>query len=78
MKKDKFAVILPVILGGLINKIIEETNVSDEDAFLMLYNSELYVAIETEKTKVWTYSIPKLFEIYKNEINTGKLELPDY
>ena len=78
MEKSKFAAILPVIVGGLVNKIIEETQVSDEEAFERLYNSELYDALETEETKVWTYSVPKLFELYKNEIETGKLELPDY
>ena len=78
MDKSKFAAILPVVVGGLVNKIIEEMNVSDEEALEMLYNSELYAALETEKTKVWTYSVPKLIELYQNEIKTGKLELPDY
>ena len=78
MEKNKFAAVLPVVVGGLVNKIIEEMNVSDEEALEMLYNSELYAALETEETKVWTYSIPKLIELYQNEIKTGKLELPDY
>ena len=78
MEKSKFSAILPVVVGGLINKIIEETNVSEEEALEMLYNSELYAALETEETKVWTYSVPKLTELYQNEIKTGKLELPDY
>ena len=78
MENDKFAAILPVVIGGLASKIIEETHVSDDEAFEMLYNSELYAALETEETKVWTYSVPKLFELYQNEIETGKLELSDY
>jgi len=78
VEKSKFSAILPVVVGGLINKIIEETNVSEEEALEMLYNSELYAALETEETKVWTYSVPKLTELYQNEIKTGKLELPDY
>jgi hypothetical protein len=78
MDKNKFAAILPVVVGGLVNKIIEEMNVSEDEAFEMLYNSELYTALETEETKVWTYSVPRLIELYRNEIETGKLELPDY
>ena len=78
MEKNKFAAVLPVIVGGLVNKIIEENNISDDEAFEKLYNSELYAALETEETKVWTYSVPKLIGLYKNEIKTGKLELPDY
>ena len=78
MEKNKFAVILPVVVGGLVNKIIEKTHVSDDAAFEKLYNSELYAALEREETKLWTCSVPKLIEIYQREIETGKLELPDY
>ena len=78
MDKNKFAAILPVVVGGLVNKIIEETNVNDEEALEMLYSSELYAVLETEETKIWTYSVPKLIELYQNEMKTGKLELPDY
>ncbi len=76
MDKNKFAVILPVVVGGLVNKIIEETNVSEDIAFDKLYSSELYSALENEETKVWTYSVPKLFELYQDEVKTGRLMLP--
>ena len=78
MEKDKFAALMPVIVGGLANKIIEETRVSEDEAFEKLYNSELYAALENEGTKVWTYSIPKLFDLYQSEIIAGSLELPEY
>lgn len=78
MEKNKFAAVLPVVIGGLTNKIIDETHVGEDEAFDKLYNSELYAALENEETKLWTYSVPKLFDIYKNEIDTGKLELPEY
>jgi hypothetical protein len=78
MEKNRFAAILPVLVGGLTNKIIEETHVSEDEAFDKLYNSELYAALESEETKVWTYSVPKLFDLYQSEIVTGRLELPEY
>ena len=78
MEKNKFAVVIPVIIGGLVNKIMEEFRISDDEAFEKLYNSELYAALETEETKLWTYSVTKLAELYKKEIKTGKLEIPDY
>ena len=77
MDKGKFAAILPVIVGGLVNKIIEETSVSEDEAFEKLYNSELYVFLENEETKVWYYSVPLLYDLYHEEITTGKIELPD-
>ena len=66
-----------MIVGGLANKIIEETHAGEDEAFKMLYNSELYVLLENEKTKVWTYSVPQLFDLFQNEINIGILEFPD-
>jgi hypothetical protein len=78
MTKSKFAAILPIVIGGLVNKIVDETMISDDEAFDRLYSSELYAALENEKTKTWTYSVPNLFQLYLNEIRTGKLELPEY
>ena len=76
MEKNKFAAVLPVIVGGLVNKIINEAHLSESEAFDKLYNSALYSILEKEETKVWQYSVPKLFELWENEIKTGKLELP--
>ena len=46
------------------------------EAFDKLYDSELYSVLEKEETKVWHYSVPKLFELWENELKTGKLKLP--
>ena len=78
MEQNKFAAILPVVVGGLVNKIIGEINIEEDEAFKLLYNSELYSALENEKTKVWTYSTYKLFDLFQKEITEGKLELPGY
>ena len=77
MEKNKFAAILPVIVSGLVNKIINEKHIGDTEALDKLYYSELYSFLEKEKTKVWNYSVPKLYELWENEIKTGKLELPN-
>ena len=78
MEKTKFEALMPVIVGGLVEKIIEDTRLSEYEAFEQLYNSALYAVLENEKTKVWTYSVPKLYYLLQNEIKSGKLELPDY
>ena len=41
MNKEKFDALLPIILTSLIQKIIERTNISHDEAFLRLYNSNL-------------------------------------
>ena len=78
MEANKFAAILPTIIGGLTNKIIEETGLEEDAAFEKLYNSKLYAAIENEETKVWTFSVPKLYELYQTEQTTGELDFPEY
>ena len=78
MDAERFAAILPIVVGGLLNTIIKEMPVSEDEAFERLYGSELYTELENEETKVWTYSTSKLFYLFSEEIRTGKLELPEY
>ena len=78
MEANKFAAILPVLIGGLTNKIIEETGLEEDVAFQKLYDSKLYEAIENEETKAWTFSVPKLYELYQIEQTTGELDFPEY
>ena len=78
MEKSLFATILPILIGGLVNMIIDETGINEDEAFERLYNSKLYASIENEETKVWTYSVPMLFDLFQKEEATGFLELPEY
>jgi hypothetical protein len=78
MEKSLFATILPILIGGLVNMIIDETGINEDEAFERLYNSKLYASIENEETKVWTYSVPMLFDLFQTEEATGFLELPEY
>ena len=77
MDKDRFVAILPLIVGGLVNKVVEGTGISEDEAFDALYNSELYVKLENEKTKLWTFSIPMLLELFQEEKTTGILTFPE-
>ena len=78
VQASQFAAILPIVMGGLVKKITEETHVSADIAFDRLYNSKLYAELENDATKVWTYSAAKLFDIYQIEMSSGELELPEY
>ena len=71
MNKNQFATILPVIIGGLVRKIMEEMQLSDDEAFEKLYESKLYTDLEQEETKLWTYSVPKLFDLYQKEVKSS-------
>jgi len=78
MDKAKFEALLPLIVAALIQKIIEQKKTTQEEAFSRLYNSMLYVFLEDEQTKVWYYSVEKLFQLLEAEMSTGKMELPEY
>ena len=77
MERDKFAAILPVIISGLVKRIVEDKAVAEDEAIRSLYDSQLYAALEDELTKVWTWSVPRLFRIYQEEIETGVLNLAE-
>ena len=78
MNKEKFEALLPLIVTALIQKIIEQKKTSQHEAFSQFYNSRLYFLLDDEQTKVWHYSVEKLFLLFEEEMNTGKIELPEY
>jgi len=77
MNKEKFQALLPIFVSALIKKIIEQKNISTDEAFSRLYNSKLYILLDDEQTKLWHYSTEKLYHLFEEEMNTGKFELPD-
>jgi hypothetical protein len=78
MDKAKFEALLPLIVTALLQKIIERKKMSQSEAFSRLYGSRLYFALDDEKTKVWHYSVEKLFQLFDEEMSTGRMELPEY
>jgi len=77
MNKEKFHALLPIFMSALIKKIIEQKNISQDEAFSRLYNSRLYILLDDEQTKVWHYSTEKLYQLFEEEMNTGDFVLPE-
>ena len=76
--KEKFEALLPLIVAALIQKIMERKKMSRDEAFSRLYGSGLYFFLDNEKTKVWHYSVEKLFQLFEMEMDTGRIDLPEY
>ena len=76
--KSKFEALLPLIITALIQKIIEQKKMPQNEVFSRLYSSRLYSVLDDEETKVWHYSVEKLFQLFENELTTGNMELPEY
>jgi hypothetical protein len=76
MDKSKFHAIFSIIVGDLVEKIAITLQLSDRNAITELYSSRLYELLEKEETKFWQYSTEKLFEMFLEERDTGKITFP--
>lgn len=75
-QKNIYAVIA-IITPGILSLLMENRALSVEEAARVLYNSELYKALEDEKTKVWRLGYPLLYDLLEEELNTGKITYPE-
>lgn len=78
MDEKKLIGLLPMMTSSLASMIAERDNICEDEAISKLYNSMLYSMLEKENTKVWQFSITKLFELYQEELKTGLIDFPEY
>lgn len=78
MEKDKFNAVFPIICSSIIEKMVNELNIPEEKAITELYLSSLYGKLEQEESKIWQYSTEKLFDLFLEERNTGKITFPEF
>lgn len=77
MEKNKFEVILTLIIQNLVTEIVENKKISELEVMTKLYSSKLYNALEQENTKLWHLSPKALYELYIQEQNTGDIIYPE-
>jgi len=77
MDKNKLSTALIFLVPQILELIISTYKVDDEKAAEMLYASELYKGLEEEETKLWHLSAHALFEMYQEELDTGKITYPE-
>ncbi|MCI8635143.1 MAG: hypothetical protein HFJ05_06040 [Eubacterium sp.] len=78
MDDNQLAALLPFMASAIADKIAVYYQVSEDEAIRRLYDSKLYAMLEQEKTKVWHFSVVKLFELYQEEVENGIIDFPDY
>ena len=78
MNDNKLAALLPYMVSAIADKIAAFYYISEDEAIRRFYDSKLYAMLEYEKTKIWHFSVVKLFEMYQNEVETGIVDFPDY
>ena len=69
--------VIAIITPGIVNLLMENRGLSLLDASGILYNSQLYKALEDEKTKVWRLGYPLLYDLLDEELTTGKITYPE-
>ena len=77
MDKDKLSAVLIALVPQILELVMGEYTVDDEKAAEMFYSSELYKALEEEETKLWHLSAHALFEMFQEELATGKITYPE-
>lgn len=77
MDKSKFDAIFAIVIGDLVKKIAITLNLSDKDAIKELYSSHIYELLEKEETKFWQYSTEKLYEMFFEQRDSGKMTFPE-
>jgi len=73
---------ISLLLGiSLIPGILEEFNIPNDGVVEFLdkfYRSRLFDLLKEENTAVWHLSARALADIYREELETGKLNIPEY
>ena len=77
MSEKQLTALLPILTTAISEKICQAYRMTEEEAILTLYSSQLYEMLENEATKVCQYRSEKLFDLYQQEIETGHIDLPD-
>lgn len=78
MNGEKFSALLGIaIVPQVVDIIVREEKLSDIEAVQAFYRSETYALLEREETKIWHYSPLTIYNIWKTEKETGKIELPE-
>lgn len=77
MEKERFEVLLTLIVPQVIQLIIEHYSCDEITATKEFYNSEVYSILEQEDTKVWHFSPLTLFHMFEEEKQTGAFVIPE-
>lgn len=71
MNYDDNAFTIYMKVKTLVTGIKNHFNISYREALNLLYHSKLYLALETEETKMWYYSSYHLFKMFLEEKEKG-------
>jgi len=77
MIDTQFKAMLEMLIPLVIKEIMKSRNISEREAFELLYSSFLYSKLEIESTKLWHLSQLTLANLLNEEIETGTIIFPE-
>ena len=77
MDNQELASILGLIAPQIIQQIVQNRSVDEITATRSFYNSKVYELLEREDTKMWHLSPMALYTLYKEEMKTGYITIPE-
>ena len=77
MTETQFKATLEMLIPLVVREIMKSRNVTEQDAFELLYSSFLYSKLEIEDTKLWHLSQLTLANLLNEELETGKIIFPE-
>ena len=77
MTDTQFKATLEMLIPLVIKDITKSRDVSEQDAFELLYSSFLYSKLEVESTKLWHLSQLTLANLLDEELETGTINFPE-
>ena len=77
MSEKQLSGILVLLVPQIIKEITDNEKIAEDVATENFYNSKVYSVLENEETKLWHLSPKALYELYKQEKQTGKIDFPE-
>ncbi|MBP9989792.1 MAG: hypothetical protein KBT46_09885 [Ruminococcus sp.] len=77
MSEKQLSGILVLLVPQIIKEITDNEKIAEDAATENFYNSKVYSVLENEETKLWHLSPKALYELYKQEKQTGKIDFPE-
>jgi len=77
MIDTQFKATLEMLIPLVIKEVMKSRNISEREAFELLYSSFLYSKLEIESTKLWHLSQLTLANLLNEEIETGTIIFPE-
>jgi hypothetical protein len=74
---SQFKGVLELLAPLVIREIRKDRDMTEEEAFTILYSSFLYSKLEVESTKLWHLSPCALLQLLNQELETGNIIFPE-